>query len=220
MELVRSVVHFELDRDGNAVAGNIERIYTVTDVSGTYQRQMRDVLSASDLVGLLPDQGSLVLQLQAANAEKAAAIGKASLAETARDEAIASKDQAIADRDAAVEAKSIAEYQAATAIAERDAAIRERDEVFERYAPKEVGGFPVLTPVQIRRGLRTLGVLPENVLTAIDQIPDEAARADAHDQWEYALGFERAHPLIVGLGLALGLNSDDIDTAWRAAASL
>jgi len=182
MELVKSVVHFELDQSGNVVAGNIARTYSVTDASGTYQRSVMDVLSASDLASLLPDQGSLILQLQTANTEKAEAVSKMNEMEAAR-----------------------------------DAAIRERDEVIERHKPKEVGGFTVLSPVQMRRGLRSLGVLPEHVQAAIDQIPDEAARADAHDQWEYALGFERSNPLIATLGMALGLKDEDIDAAWRAA---
>lgn len=183
MDLIKSIIHFEIDAAGVPITGNIERIYSVTDVSGTYQRQVRDVLSAADLAGVLPDQGALVLQLQAAMSE----------------------------RDAAVNARDVA-------LAEKAAASAERDALAARLAPQQAGGFPILTPVQMRRGLRGLGITSESVLGVIALLPDDTARHDALEQWEYALGFERTHPLIVALGGALGLDSSVIDAAWTAAA--
>lgn len=218
MELVKSIVNFELDKNGTAVAGNIERVYSVTDASGTYQRAARDVLSAADLAALLPDQGALTLELIEANRQKAKAEQAATAAEKTRDEALSQRDTAALERDAAIEARQLALTEAAVANAERDLAMQERDALAARLEPQHAGGFPILTPVQMRRGLRSLGVTADAVAGVIAMLPDEAARINALEQWEYALGFERAHPLVVALGAVLGLDPGAIDAAWNAAA--
>ena len=64
-------------------------------------------------------------------------------------------------------------------------------------------------------------------LTLLDfGVTDAAVRAQiagndaALIEWEYATEIKRTHPLVAVLGAALGLNSAQIDDAFRAAAAL
>ena len=51
-------------------------------------------------------------------------------------------------------------------------------------------------------------------------LPDAADRAVAEIEWEYASQFERDHPLIEQVGIALGLSPEQIDTMWQEALAL
>lgn len=73
-----------------------------------------------------------------------------------------------------------------------------------------------LSPVQFRKMLRGQSITVAQVEAVIATIEDDDARADALDAWEYATFFERLNPLIDGIGTALDLTADDIDTAWVA----
>lgn len=75
--------------------------------------------------------------------------------------------------------------------------------------------MPTLSPVQFRKMLRGQGITAATVEAAIAAIPDAEARADASDAWEYATFFERLNPLIDGIGTALDLPPEDIDTIWQ-----
>lgn len=87
--------------------------------------------------------------------------------------------------------------------------------------PEPEPSLAPLTARQLRLGLvAAAGILPSQVDTAIAAIPDEAARAVAEIEWEYASQFERNHPLIEQVGTALGLTTEQIDTMWQAAMAL
>lgn len=46
-------------------------------------------------------------------------------------------------------------------------------------------------------------------------IADETEKAAALIAWEYATQFQRDEPLVMALGVALGMTSEQIDTLWR-----
>ena len=77
-----------------------------------------------------------------------------------------------------------------------------------------------LTARQLRLGLVGGGFSLSQVETAIAAIPDEQQRAVAEIEWEYASQFERDHPLIEQVGVALGLTVEQIDAMWQAALEL
>lgn len=82
------------------------------------------------------------------------------------------------------------------------------------YVPPTVG------PAQLRIAMRRqLSITTAQVDAVIAAIADEAARADATDLWEYATEIRRDHPLLTQLATALSLTSDDIDAAFRLAAT-
>lgn len=80
--------------------------------------------------------------------------------------------------------------------------------------------LPPLTARQLRLGLVAASILPSQVDAAIAAIPDAADRAVAEIEWEYASQFERDHPLIEQVGIALGLSPEQIDTMWQEALAL
>lgn len=88
------------------------------------------------------------------------------------------------------------------------------------YVEPPAPSLPPLTARQLRLGLVGGGILPAQVDAAIAAIPDDNARAVAEIEWEYAMQFERDHPLIEQVSTALGLNVEQIDTMWQAALAL
>lgn len=83
--------------------------------------------------------------------------------------------------------------------------------------PQPAPSLAPLTSRQLRLGLVGGGVMPAQVDAAIAAITDDVARAVAEIEWEYASQFERDHPLIEQVGMALGLSVEQIDTMWQAA---
>lgn len=77
-----------------------------------------------------------------------------------------------------------------------------------------------LTARQLRLGLITNGISTSTVDAAIAAIEDATEREIAQTEWEYASTFERTHPLITKVGLALGLTEEQIDAMWLSAATL
>lgn len=81
--------------------------------------------------------------------------------------------------------------------------------------------LPTLTAAQLRLALLSLGLAATHVESAIAAMPvTEMEREAARIQWEYATTFQRDHPLVVAIGVALGLADAQIDQAWLQAASL
>jgi len=74
-----------------------------------------------------------------------------------------------------------------------------------------------VSPRQLRLAMLAGGINPSTVTAAIDAIPDAAQKAAALVEWEYAIWFERTHPLINSLAAGLGLTSDDVDNLFRQA---
>lgn len=80
--------------------------------------------------------------------------------------------------------------------------------------------LPPLTARQLRLGLIAAGISLSSVEAAIAGIEDATDREIARVEWEYALQFDRDHPLIDQVGVALGLTPEQIDAAWLAAINL
>lgn len=80
--------------------------------------------------------------------------------------------------------------------------------------------MPPLTSRQLRLGLINNGIMPSQVQTALEAMPAGSDREKALVEWEYASTFDRLHPLIATVGVALGLADAQIDTMWTAAAAL
>ena len=80
--------------------------------------------------------------------------------------------------------------------------------------------FPKVSNIQLRRQMLSMGVLPSQVDALIDSIPDSHQREGARSEWDYNPTFERTHPLVAQLGAGLGLTTEQIDSAFRHAATL
>ena len=83
--------------------------------------------------------------------------------------------------------------------------------------------FPVpsqVTPRQFRLALIQSGRDLDEVEQAINAIPDTAERQTAQVEWEYASVIKRNHPFVISLGAAIGFTPEEIDDAFRLAATL
>lgn len=74
--------------------------------------------------------------------------------------------------------------------------------------------FAAVSPRQIRQAL-TLAGLRGVVETAIN-----SSDQDTKDWYEFATGFERDHPKVVELSIALNISEEDVDSLFRLASSL
>lgn len=89
------------------------------------------------------------------------------------------------------------------------------------YTPPPVGRLtPTLTRRQLRLGLLANGITTAQVEGVIAAIPDPVDREVAQIEWADATSYERSHPLVDQIGVALGLSPEQIDAMWLAAASL
>lgn len=75
-----------------------------------------------------------------------------------------------------------------------------------------------ITMRQARLALLAAGHL-DGVQPALDAL-SEPQRAAAQIEWEYAATLKREHPLVLSLGTALGLSSEDVDALFVAAAAI
>jgi hypothetical protein len=73
---------------------------------------------------------------------------------------------------------------------------------------------------QIRLWLVSHGIALTTIEAAIDSIVDTLTRETVRVEWEYAPVIERAHPWLVPLASALGLDEAGVDQAFREAATL
>lgn len=71
-----------------------------------------------------------------------------------------------------------------------------------------------VSPRQIRQALSQVG-LRTSVELAI-----ASSNQDTKDWYEYGTSFERNHPQVIGMGIALGVSSNDLDNLWLLAATL
>jgi hypothetical protein len=67
---------------------------------------------------------------------------------------------------------------------------------------------------QVRIWLIQHGISLSQVDSAIDSIEDSTIRDITRVEWEYAPYIERTHPMLIPLGQALGLSSEQIDQAF------
>lgn len=71
-----------------------------------------------------------------------------------------------------------------------------------------------VTPLQIRRALRQVGLLDE-VQNFV-----ENSSAEIREAWEYAIQIDRNNELIVGAANAIGVSEQEVDNLFRLAATL
>lgn len=89
-----------------------------------------------------------------------------------------------------------------------------------QFAPDDSPVPVAVTARQIRLWLVAHGISLAAVDSAIDTIPDQQTRDSVRVEWEYAPYVERAHPMIGPLAAALGLTADQVDQAFREAATI
>lgn len=77
-----------------------------------------------------------------------------------------------------------------------------------------------VSPYQFRAWCVTHDITMAKIDSLIDAIPDEPMRDLVRVEWEYGLAVRRSHPMIDQFGSALGLSSEQIDQAFREAATL
>ncbi len=82
------------------------------------------------------------------------------------------------------------------------------------------GAMPTLTARQFRLGLINAGITLQEVDDQIALIADPAEKSVAEIEWTYASTFERLHPLVVTVSLALNLTPEQVDSLWTWAADL
>jgi hypothetical protein len=78
----------------------------------------------------------------------------------------------------------------------------------------------VVSARQIRLWLIRHGVSLATVEAAIDGIGDAVTRESVRVEWEYAPYVERSHAWLVPMAAALGLTEQQLDAAFREAATL
>jgi hypothetical protein len=93
-------------------------------------------------------------------------------------------------------------------------------EGWQKIPPMPTPVPETVTATQIRLWLVSHGISMNSIYELISQIPDPLLKSQIEVQWEYAPYVERNHPMINTLGASLGLNSDQIDQAFREASSL
>lgn len=76
-----------------------------------------------------------------------------------------------------------------------------------------------VTRRQARQALLLSGLL-DNVQPAIDAISDPVQRGMAQIEWDDSQAFERGRPLLVQIGMALGLDDAGLDALFVQAAAL
>jgi hypothetical protein len=71
-----------------------------------------------------------------------------------------------------------------------------------------------ISPKQIRMALNRTGLRTkiENAVSIGDQ--------DLKDWWEFSLSFERSHPQVTAMGIAIGQTDAQLDEIWTLGASL
>jgi hypothetical protein len=93
----------------------------------------------------------------------------------------------------------------------------------ETLTPPPVPPAPVPDSVdnaQARMALIRSGISIATVDATIQAIPDAVEREIAYTQWEYRGTIRRDSELLVSLGSAIGLTSEQIDDLFRLAATL
>ena len=86
--------------------------------------------------------------------------------------------------------------------------------VYRDYVP---GPLPVpteVTPLQMRKALRYIGIMDQAKAYALT-LPEEQ-----QESWEYATMIERDNAFIESARLALGMTDDEADDLFRLAATL
>lgn len=91
---------------------------------------------------------------------------------------------------------------------------QELDAIREFRRVSNIPALAPLTPRQIRQAMTALGLRAE-VEAAI-----ASSSQDLKDWWEFAQSFERNHPMVVGMGQALGKTPAELDALFTLGATL
>lgn len=112
----------------------------------------------------------------------------------------------------------------ATLSIEKEALVKENTTLRDQILPIDSDGFPTLSQLQLREGLRRFfNITGAMVQAIIDAIPDAGEREMADNYYHYAQHFHRKHALMSVFEAAfapLGVTPTAIDTAWRNTALL
>lgn len=73
---------------------------------------------------------------------------------------------------------------------------------------------------QLRAWLIVNGHDPDAITAAIDAVIDPVQRALTRNEWEYATSYTRRHPMFEAFVRVTGLSAEQIDQAFREAATL
>lgn len=206
MFLSQMTVNLEADGTVRAVRGE----YVEVDANGRTAPVGTKRLAGADIEAALPATGALLAQIDALKSE-VEAIKKE------RDDAVKATEAAESGKAAAEAAKLAAIAQAET---EKAALQSQIDALQAQLNPVDAGGFPVLTAVQVRLALLSVGITKAMVDDVVKQLPEGVERETAYTYWEYAAHLRREHPFITHFAEALGLKSDQVDELWRKAAEI
>jgi predicted component of type VI protein secretion system len=77
-----------------------------------------------------------------------------------------------------------------------------------------------VSPRQLRIWLVQHGISMAAIDSVIDGIADQLTRETVRVEWEYAPYVERAHPWLIPLAQALGLEEEQVDQAFREASQI
>ena len=98
---------------------------------------------------------------------------------------------------------------------------RERPAITQdAYENIRLSHIPACSPRQIRLWLLSIGVTEDAIKGQINAIPDATAKAQALIELEFATSWKRTHPMVDGIGSALGLSALQIDQGFIAASKL
>lgn len=80
--------------------------------------------------------------------------------------------------------------------------------------------FSPLSPRQLRLMMLQIGLTDTDVEAQIAAIPDPTERAAASIEWQWATRYDRTHPLVITLAIALEFTDAELDALWSYAADL
>ena len=99
--------------------------------------------------------------------------------------------------------------------------------IIEQYDVPDIVSPPpdTATPATIRIAMRRLynitgAQFDAVVAQVIAAIPNDADRQDATDLWQYAIEIQRTHPLVAAVAGVFALSQQQIDDAFRFAATI
>lgn len=84
----------------------------------------------------------------------------------------------------------------------------------QRAENERIAKLIPLTPRQFRDALVDNGIMPDDIESAILNIPDDHSREKMLNAWNYAIIFDRNDPYIDIIAGMFDLSGDDIDSMW------
>ena len=128
--------------------------------------------------------------------------------------------ESVAEGDAAWAAAVDADWDDVVMLADGQAVGRGHTYSGGEFAPPVV---PTVVPQAVTMRQARLALLGAGLLSSVDAAIDamsEPTRSAARIEWEYSNELQRANPLVLALGPALNLTSEQIDAMFIAASAL